>query len=319
MREIGGYFGLETFTGQEYHEDLLALNNGRNALLYLLKARNIQKLYIPLFLCDSVSNLLTRYGYAYEYYGIHRDFTPAFTKKLGKDEYLYVVNFYGQISNNDIREIKKRHGNVIFDNIHAFFQKPVCGVDTIYSCRKFFGVPDGGYLATDVMLQQELQTDISKDRMKHILGRFEGNASSYHEDFKANDKLFASLELRRMSELTHNLLRAVDYEGVRRQRNENFALLQELLGQWNGISCHAPDGPYCYPFYCKNGMQVKRLLAAEKIYVATLWPNVLQHEGTLEKDFAENILPLPCDQRYDAQDMTRVAQAVQRIMGLFSE
>ena len=36
MREIGGYFGLETFSGEEYYTDLLRLNSARNAMRYLL-------------------------------------------------------------------------------------------------------------------------------------------------------------------------------------------------------------------------------------------------------------------------------------------
>lgn len=310
MKEIGGYFGLEAFTGQEYHAGLLALNNGRNALLYLLKARNVKKLYIPWFLCDSVSNLCDRYGYAYEYYGIDCDFMPVFKKSPGADEYLYVVNFYGQLSNDVARQLKARYGNIIFDNIHAFFQKPVEGIDTIYSCRKFFGVPDGGYLATDAVLEAELPLDVSKDRMKHILGRFEGNASDYYADFKANDHSFGELELRSMSALTHNLLRAVDYETVRRRRNENYALLDAALGAVNSLSLHTPEGPYAYPFYCPNGMVIKKKLAKEGIFVATLWPNVLGMEDSLEKDYAENILPLPCDQRYDGEDMKQIVQAI---------
>ena len=53
-------------------------------------------------------------------------------------------------------------------------------------------------------------------------------------------------------------------------------------------------------------MRIKKELAAKKIYVPTLWPNVLDLEDSLEKDFAENILPLPCDQRYDAEDMEMI-------------
>ena len=30
----------------------------------------------------------------------------------------------------------------------------------------------------------------------------------------------------------------------------------------------------------------------------------------LEKDYAENILPLPCDQRYDTEDMKKVIEEV---------
>lgn len=315
MKEIGGYFGLEAFPGEEYHNDLIALNNGRNALAYLLGVRKIQKLYIPHFLCDSVSGVCAREDCQVEYYAIGPDFLPVFDRDLDPDEYLYVVNYYGQISNDQVRRMKDRWKQIIFDNVQAFFQKPVPGVDTIYSCRKFFGVPDGGYVSTDAVQEATLEQDISKDRMKHILGRFEGVASDYYAEFKANDHSFVELPVRAMSALTHNLLRAIDYEAVRQRRNENYAALDAALAGRNGLKPTAPDGPYAYPFYCENGMQVKQALAAKKIYVATLWPNALKLEGSLEKDYAENILPLPCDQRYTQEDMMRIIEEVMACIG----
>ena len=62
MKEIGGYFGLEQLVSNEYYKDLVSLNNGRNALLYLLKVRGIKKIYIPYYLCNSVSNMCSRNG-----------------------------------------------------------------------------------------------------------------------------------------------------------------------------------------------------------------------------------------------------------------
>lgn len=41
---------------------------------------------------------------------------------------------------------------IILDNTQSFFQKPISGIDTIYSCRKYFGVPDGAYLSTNILL-----------------------------------------------------------------------------------------------------------------------------------------------------------------------
>lgn len=312
MKEIGGYFGLEEFSGREYHSGLLALNNGRSGLLYLLKARKIRKLYLPRYLCDSVSGICGQYGFDFEFYSIGKDFLPVFDRELAPEEYLYVVNYYGQITNEMALELKARYGRIIFDNVHAFFQPPVPGIDTIYSCRKFFGVPDGGYVSTDAVLEETLETDVSKDRMKHVLGRFEGVASDYHADFKANDRAFTRLPLRQMSALTHNLLRAVDYEAVRQRRNENFALLHKHLGHRNPLNSMAPEGPYAYPFYCENGMELKKALAAKKIYVATLWPNVLENGSPLEQDYTRNILPLPCDQRYGPEDMMRIIEEVSK-------
>ena len=36
-----------------------------------------------------------------------------------------------------------------------FYAKPIHGNDTFYTCRKFFGVPDGAYLYTDKLLDEE--------------------------------------------------------------------------------------------------------------------------------------------------------------------
>lgn len=306
MKEIGGYFGLEQFVGNEYYKDLIAVNNARNALLYVLKARKINKLYIPYFLCESVSGMCDREGYWYEYYHIGVDFLPIFDKKLSENEYLYVVNYYGQIDNDKIIELKNKYGNIIVDNVQAFFQKPIKGIDTVYSCRKFFGVPDGGYVATDCRLDEELETDVSKDRMKHILGRYEGNASDYYREFKDNDTSFKTIPLRYMSKLTHNLLGVIDYERIIQKRNENYAFLAEKLRKNNRLQLNTPIASYAYPFYCENGMEVKKKMAEKGIYVATLWPNVLDMESSIEKDFAENILPLPIDQRYGITEMKTI-------------
>lgn len=312
MKEIGGYFGLEQLKSQEWYDGLVAVNSARNALLYLLKARDIKKVYIPYYLCDTVYMVCQKYGYEYEYYHIDEDFLPVFKKTLEEKEYLYVVNFYGQISNETIFLLKEKYGNIIVDNVQAFFQKPIENIDTIYSCRKFFGVPDGAYLSTTAMLNEALNVDASKDRMVHILGRYEGVASDFYQYFQENDESFYELELRHMSKLTHNILGAVDYEHVRKQRNDNYAILEKYLGQLNGKKFIMPEGPYCYPLYCRNGMVIKKYLAQKKIYVATLWPNVLEVGETLEKDYAENILPLPCDQRYSEDDMLRIVEEIRK-------
>ena len=312
MKEIGGYFGLEQFSGEEYHKDAIAVNSGRNALLYILKARNVKKLYIPAFLCDTVYKLCEREGYAYEFYSVDNAFMPIFDKPLLSGEWLYIVNYYGLISNECLMKLKKRYGNVIFDNVQAFFQPALPGVDTVYSCRKFFGVPDGGYVSTDAVLDRPLPLDTSADRMRHILGRFEECGSAYYADFQANDENFYNLELRTMSRLTMNILRAVDYNDVISKRNANFAVLHDMLGDRNGIQPITPNGPYCYPFYCENGLAIKKQLASQKIYVATLWPNVLTEDAAspLEKDYTANILPLPCDQRYGKTEMEHIGKVV---------
>lgn len=307
--EIGGYFGLEPLIGNEYYKDLIPLNTARNALLYILKARKIQKLYIPYYLCDSISEMCDKEGRSYEFYRIDSDFRPVFEKELSGNEYLYIVNYFGQISNEQIKKLREKYKHIILDNVQAFFQKPVQGIDTIYSCRKFFGVPDGAYLSTDCLLEEDLLEDVSSGRLKHLLGRFEtDSASTYYQDFKENDESFKTLELRKMSKLTRNILGAIDYDKVKMIREENYLFLHEQLRQSNRLNLSMPEGPYAYPFYCENGMDLRRKLAVQKIYVPALWPNVLYSDDLIARDYAENILPLPCDQRYCKDDLFSIIE-----------
>lgn len=312
MSEIGGYFGLEQLINNEYHKGLVAINTARNALLYVLKARKIKKLFIPFFLCDSVSKICKRGGFSFEYYGVNFKFLPKLEKRLNKDEYVYVVNYYGQLDNNYLVKLaEKYHGRIIVDNVQAFYQRPVDDIDTIYSCRKFFGVPDGAYLSTNCSLQSELETDVSSKRMKHLLGRFETEmASVFYSEFKKNDESFDELELMTMSKITHNILGAIDYEKTRMARERNFQFLHGFLSTKNKLDIKIPIAPYAYPFYCENGIKVRKMLSDKNIYVPTLWPNVLSSENEVAKDYAGNILPLPCDQRYTLVDMQLVVSEV---------
>ena len=305
MKEIGGYFGLEQLISNEYYKDLIPLNNGRNALLYLLKARNIKKLYIPYYLVNVVSEMCSRNGYSFKYYNVDTEFMPMFNKTLADEEYLFVVNYFGQLTNSKVLELKDRFGQIILDNVQAFFQKPLDGIDTIYATYKYFGVPDGAYLSTDVTLSEDLEVDISKDRMIHILGRYEGTASDYYHRFQENEVSFDDEPLKLMSKLTHNILGAIDYERVRRIRNENYGYLESKLGRLNKLNLIVPKGAFSYPFYMKNGIEIKKLLAQKKIYIPTLWPNVLDDtpKDSVEYDYTANILPLPCDQRYSVEDI----------------
>lgn len=315
MKEIGGYLELDRFSNQEYYSDFVTLNTARNALVYLSKVRKFDKVYIPYFLCESVSQVCEREQIKYDYYHINPDFTPSFDRKLGEGEYLYIVNYYGQFTETKVKELKQKYTNIIMDNVQAFFEKPVQAVDTIYSCRKFFGVPDGAYLSTDAP-RIELQQDVSMERMRHILGRYESEfASEYYQSFKDNDDFFVELPLMSMSKLTHNLLRGVDYDYIKSKRDENWKLLHDRLCEKNDLTLVIPNAPYMYPFYCENGMNIRKALVEKKIYVPTLWPNVLHFEKCeLEKEYAQNILPLPVDQRYDVEDMKRLIEEVLRCL-----
>ena len=308
MKEIGGYFGFEDLVHKEFHSGLIALNTGRNALCYAVKAYGIKKIYTPYYLCRSIENMLKNNNIPYEKYHVDEKFEPVFSRKLENDEYILIVNYYGQICEERALDLQNRYSNVVLDNTHAFFQTPLPGMPTFCSCRKFFGVADGAYLAAEKRLNLDLETDVSKDRMKHLLGRYEGCASDHYSDSRKNDAALASEPVKLMSRLTANILGAVDHKKVLKKRSENFLYLDGTLKGMNPLELAVPDGPFAYPFYSENAVEIRRNAAEKKIYIPLLWPGVLEDEGAgeTEKRYARNILPLPCDQRYGRDEMEKI-------------
>lgn len=61
-KEIGGYFELEDFGGKEYYPNLYKVNLGRTALRWLLEGRGYTKIYLPVFLCESVTEACEQRG-----------------------------------------------------------------------------------------------------------------------------------------------------------------------------------------------------------------------------------------------------------------
>ena len=313
MKEIGGYIELDTNHGKEYHDKAIAVNSGRHALEYIIIAKNIRKIYIPYFLCDSIRKMCKKCRCEYEFYNIDINFRPQQTK-IKENEYIYIVNYYGQLRKNDIIQYVQQFRNVILDNAQAFFDYPVLNVDTIYTCRKFFGVADGGYVYTNKQITEELPIDISYERIHYILGRYEEGAEKHFLESTENNNAFENQPLKSMSKLTKNIMSGLDYEYIKKRRTENFAYLDKCFKDVNKLKLTIPKGAFMYPLYTDNGSDMRKYLIKNKIFVPTLWEDVFKDadERMIEYDLAKNIVPIPIDQRYDINDMKYIVNEVKK-------
>ena len=313
MKEIGGYIELDTYHLPMLHEGAIALNCGRNALAYVIRARGIKRIKIPYFLCDSVSNVCQREHVNVSYYHIGMDFRPV-DVHLDEDEWLYLVNYYGQLSNEDIRAYIDEYKKVIVDQAQSYFQVSIEGIDTIYTCRKWFGVPDGAFLYTDTRLSEELPIDESYERMGFLLGRYERTASEFYKDYSENNKYFANEPIKRMSKLTYNLLHGIDYKAVEKRRNDNFIFLHDRLEDINQLVIQPTS--FMYPLMIKDGDRIRKTLQQRNIYIPTLWPSVFDITDKDDNAYkmVENILPLPIDQRYTVEDMEYMVKEIMRCL-----
>lgn len=324
MKEIGGYFQLEQLSGNEYYPDLLPLNLGRTALLYALEQLHAKKLYIPDFICDSVSDALTHWEGNAAVYPVDKNLLPSqefFSSDAGirePESYLYVINYYGQLTDEILKKLHTQYGNLIVDNTHSFFQRPLPGIPTLYSCRKYFGLPDGAYLSLPEKPENfsALPLDYSGRRMEHILGRFEHSASIYYRRMLQTAHSFYEEPVKQMSALTRNLLRGIDYCKSAEQREQNFRILDEALGKYQSRHFLMPKGPFAYPFYSPDAPMLKKKLAENRIFVPTYWNNVIGEapKDSAAYDLAAHILPLPIDQRYQKEDMEQLISAFTNLL-----
>lgn len=302
---------MEKNRGTLFHEQAVALNCGRRALSYLIQIKKIKRLWFPKFICSSVLKPCQKEGVDVCFYPIGADFRPV-DAAVPDDDWIYIVNYYGQVTNDEIRKISNMHPKIIVDNAQAYFQSPITGIDTIYTCRKYFGVPDGSFLYTEEDRSRDFQKDESYDHMTFLLGRFERTASEFYNGYSENNRRFNDEPIKRMSKLTANILRGIDYDFVRNRRSENFSYLHDRLKQVNQLRLTVPDGAFMYPLWIENGETVRKSLQADKIYIPTLWPDVFDIclPEELEYRMARDILPLPCDQRYGKEEMQYVAQEI---------
>lgn len=325
QKEYGGYLELDEYSGEEYYPEAWALNSGRAALRLFIRLKKIRKIYLPAFCCDTVREACAAEGILWEYYSVDKDFRPCLSEEDAGNDWVCLVNFYGVFDDGDMQALMQQYPRLIVDYTHAFFQQPLKGMNVLYSCRKFFGVPDGAYLilgeGEGEKIYETLPQDLSFERMHFLLGRFEAGASPFYQEYAQNNDFFANEPVKRMSKLTHNLLRAIDYPRVCGQRTENFAFLHRQLKEKNVLNLPpAIEGAYAYPFWFNgdkiSGKEIRRRLIAQQIYIPMLWPEVcsLEEASPLERQMTENILPLPVDQRYNRGDMEEILGCLLRIL-----
>lgn len=307
MKEaIGGYFELELRQGSHYHANAIRLNSGRNCFEYILRARGYSKVYMPYYTCQVMLDTMQDLGIEIAYYTINEQLEPTELPILQKREAFLYTNYYG-LKQASVKALAKHYGNqLIVDNAQAFYAERMTGIDTFYSPRKFFGVPDGGYLYTDALLETDFPQAESLERMISLLKRIEQGAEAGYQDFQAARVSIDHRPIERMSKITEAILGAIDYEEIAQKRKHNYQVLHECVKNSNlfYVPIEEDAVPMVYPYMIGDGDLRKRLIE-NKVFVATYWPNV-DESNECEKMLKNNLIPLPIDQRYT--DMVEIVQ-----------
>lgn len=314
-KPIGGFFELELPLNPGVNtitkSGAIMLNSGRGALELVLRVRQPSVVYVPYFTCDVVLQPLKRHNIAHTFYSVNEQLEIIDPIDLKPDEMLIYTNYYG-IKTEYAKQLSERYGEqLIYDCSQAFFAAPLPGSHSFYSPRKFFGLPDGGLLYSPSVSTTELEKDTSYNRSMHLLQRLDIGPEQSYQIFKNNDESLSSEPVKMMSNLTTTLLESIDFEAVKDIRNTNFSTLDTGLGKKNLLNIPSNSlAPLCYPFWGTKELRDK--LIEQKIFVAMYWPNVIEwvKTDTVEYQLAQNIIPLPIDQRYREEEMLRIIEVI---------
>lgn len=306
MGAIGGYFELELRKDKHYHKTALRLNTARNCFEYVLRARGYKKVYMPFYTCGVMFQPLDTLGIECEFYNINLQFEIIDLPELEVDSALLYTNYFS-LKQDYIKVLAGRYGSqLIVDNAHAFYVDPLDGIDTFYSARKFFGVPDGAYLYTDCLLDDVLEQDISIDRMSHLLKRIEFGPENGYDDFRRSEDSLDNQPIKRMSKLSEVLLCNIDYKEIAAKRCENFDFIHSHLKDKNEINVDLPDGtvPMCYPYLISHN-DIRQILVDNKVFIPTYWEGVTESQQ-INISQLQRILPLPIDQRNTLDKLSKI-------------
>ncbi len=314
ITEIGGFFSLElNNSGGFLHNDGILVNSCRNALQLVLQALKAKMLWIPYYTCRTIIIPLERLGVSYKFYHINDSLEIA-EYPFGDNDYILYTNYFG-LKDKYIEKLAKEFGGrLIVDNAQSYFSNPLKGVSTVYSTRKFFGVPDGGVAFTTSKETIKLKQDVSYERCKHLLRRVDEGAKAAYFDFKTSEEFFVSAEPKQMSKLTDTILKSIDFDFVKTRRISNYNIMHSALHKLNKLSVklNINSCPMVYPFLVENGKELRKKLIQENIFIATYWPNVFEwcKPTDFEYMLAENCLPLPVDQRYGKKEMRIIIEKI---------
>jgi dTDP-4-amino-4,6-dideoxygalactose transaminase len=338
MKKIGGFFALD-LPDRVVEQSVAALwtlserphvcySNGRSALNALLKLGARRCLWLPAYCCESLAQAVKGTGLQIRYYPITKTLSPDFehlSRAFEPADLVLVIDYFGRPADLALREFAKARPDIdwIEDRSQALDPGGEDWADYIlYSPRKLLGVPDGGIL---VSRGKPLPSPGSAGRkdvdfIRAALLRYEDideqDNAVWHLANRDYEVAMAVSDMP-MSRLTHHILQTADASWIAGRRRTNYQYLMRHLADLAVLPHEELTfTPLGFPIWTKARQKLAGRLAAQGIFAAHHWPSLPSEKTDYPKahKLAERILTLPCDQRYDQNDMAQIVAAVRGVI-----
>jgi dTDP-4-amino-4,6-dideoxygalactose transaminase len=334
-RLIGGFFGLElpaspnggfSALWNSRRDNSFAFANARSGFAALIDALDPANVWLPAYICRELAAAVPAAKLGF--YPVGHDLRPDVRRLAAAargGDVILGVNYFGSAPPPEFVDFAMTRSDL------WFVEDCAQSIDTgtapwghwrLYSPRKVIGVPDGGLVvAARPTATARLETTATFDIgvFEAALRRFEDEAETqnavWHSSNQARESA-TSVSHAGMSRLSRRLVELLDPAPIIERRRANCAVLQERLG---GLAVLHERTPGYVPFGLPIRLAAEwcdalvAALAAEGIFAARHWRDLPSPAEIFvtEHSLARELVTLPCDQRYDADDMSRVAAATE--------
>lgn len=308
-------------------------------------SKKLRVAYVPSYACESMLEPLVRHGYTLRSYQVYvtRDGNLDCDIDLSFDCDLFLATTYfgyGSTSMDAFIDAFSKRGVVSVEDItHRFFNSPQFCESADYSfasIRKWLGVASGGLArglrhitASDLRAPGEVQRFASESmHLKAIyLSRSGGTADLKKQFRELNARAEGSLQHRyvRMSidQRSKKIVTALRTDGLKfRRRTNAIRLIRELaeldlsIGLATSIDIGV-DCPLFVPIFIEPDRRddLAASLRESQVYSPVHWPepSMFSYDAIYSNSESSPYLTelsLPCDQRYDEDDMARIGEII---------
>lgn len=318
-------------------------DSGRSALMQALYniagCRRDLKCLVPAYTCSTVLRPFINSGFKLFFYSVdqnletNEDDIRRQLMNTAPDVFLF-HNYFGvnciDPETDCLREYRKKGGIIIEDYTQFLFgisQTRIDNVDySIGSLRKWFPITDGGFLISNDIVKEE--TEVFDELIK-----LKAEAQSLKRQYLDGDKtiekdtfLKINAEAERMLDdmsTVHSMslnayskLMFADIEKIKSKRSFNAMILEKGLTKIEEVSpvIKIENGaiPLYYPIYVNERERLQAYLKENNIFAPVLWPrdNCISINSEMLEHIYKDILCLPCDERYDVDDMERIVSVI---------
>lgn len=337
---IGGKFGLPQFFLTTpslpgfLSGDPILLFNARSAIKLIVDQLRPRTVWLPSYLCPTILTAIDTNLSDVKYYSLNEHLiviSDDFLPEIQPNDLFICIDFFGfQFEQSVLEEVKQSGCKILRDCSQALFfdfQKDSISDYHVFSPRKFLGIPDGGILHAQNKVELSADDFTPPDEqavanlLQAVILRREfdiyGENREWYEFFKKGES-FLKPSYSFMSDLSRILLKfGFNYETIQTRRKKNY---QNLAMKLNHLALFPslPEDvvPLGFPIVLPNRDDIRIRLYEYDIYPPIHW-EISSVVPTMFKEshkLAQQIMTLPCDQRYDEEDMNFIADCLLRLV-----